>query len=418
MEKFEEKSYHALYFFLWPFFTLIFYLKNFRRPHAKNVMWLFTVFYAFTFAIGRESQESDIVSYMADVPLLHNLKLNFSGLIAHYQSLGEIDILRTVLAYLVSLFTANGYYLIIVYGIIFGYFYSRNMWYILDQLKGKTKFFTRVLLFCLFLIIPIWNLNGFRFWTASHIFLYGLLPYFFEGKKKSLIWCFLTPFVVHYSFLFALIPLGIYLIFGSKVKFYYAFFIISLFMSSININQFNNVIETYSPKILSDRSSSYRNEDKVEALRDGSLIAADSVWYERYYGLSVKYSLTALLLVLFWVSRITIKKNKVLLKMFSFILLFYGFANIISTIPSGERFVSVANLLTFSFLVIYFQNYIVNKKFFTLSKITTPFLVFFIVIAARMGLYSLSIMSIIGNPIIAIFAFGKNIALNDIIKGL
>src|SRR5690554_7418682 len=122
MAKSQQKSFHIIYFFLQPFFTLLYYLKNFRKPAAKNVMWLFTIFYAATFAIGVESQGSDIVSYMDDIVELNKLQLDFKGAVEYFQASGEIDISRTLIAVTLSYFTGNGYYLIIVYGVIFGFF--------------------------------------------------------------------------------------------------------------------------------------------------------------------------------------------------------------------------------------------------------------------------------------------------------
>lgn len=381
-------------------------------------MWLFTVFYAATFAIGSESKDSDILVYVSQVSVLNSLNLDFNGILAYYLVSGEIDVLRTFLAYLVSHFTANGFYLIIVFGIVFGYFFSRNIWYILDRLEGKTKSFTKILLFCLFLTIPIWHLNGFRFATAAHVFIFGLLPFLFEGKRKSLIWCLIVPFVIHYSFFIALIPLGAYLILGNKIKLYYIFFVLSIFMSAINISQFNKIIETYAPQILIERSSGYRGEANVESLRVEGRYGSDAVWYVKYYLNTLKFTLSAFLLVLYWVSKKTIHKNKDLLRLLSFILLFYGFANILSTIPSGYRFLRVANLLTLSFLVLYYQNTVIKKDFYRLSKLTIPFLIFYIIIALRLSWYSISFMTLFGNPITAIFTFGENTAINDIIKNL
>lgn len=414
----KQKSFHLIYFFLQPFFTLIYYLKNFRKPAAKNVMWLFTIFYAFTFAIGVESQNSDINSYMSDIPLLHSLKLSFEGILAYYYATGEIDVLRTILAYIVSYFTSDGFYLVIVYGVIYGYFFSRNMWYILDRLEGKTKFFTKILIFALFLVVPIWNLNGFRFWTATHVFMFGLLPYLFEGKKKSLIWCYLTPFIIHYSFITALAPLTIFLIFGNRVKLYYIFFVITLFTSAINIGQFNKLIDSYAPQSFADRSSSYRNEEKVETLRTEGKYGSDGVWYVTFSGYAVKYTMVAFLLLFYWTFRKSIKSNQQLLKLLSFLLLFYGFANILSSLPSGYRFLAVANLFTIAFLVLHLQNNKVNKDLYRLANLTAPLLIFFIFISLRYSWYSFSVMTIIGNPFTALYTFGENISLNDIIKGL
>ena len=383
------------------------------------MMWLFTIFYAATFAIGVESENSDINRYVDEVEYLSKIGIDFQGALQYFYSSGEIDISRTILAVLVSLFTSNGYHLIIVFGIIYGYFFSRNMWYILDRLEGKIKFFTRLLLFCLFLTVPIWFLNGFRFWTATHMFIFGLLPFLLEGKKKSLIWCFITPFMMHFGFLFALLPLSLYLLLGNKLKYYFIFFILSLFISNINISQFNNILKKYAPEIITERTESYRSEDKVEEYRNKEGSGSNTVWYARYYSKVYGWVTTAFLVALFLSYR---KKlmffDKGYLRLLSFIFLFFGFANLLSTIPSGGRFLNLAYLLSISALVLIMQNFPPRKNLIKLSKLATPFLIFFIIVALRLSWYSLSWMTIIGNPITSIFTFGENTALNDIIKGL
>lgn len=417
MGEHQQKSYHVIYFLLQPFFTLLYYLKNFRRPEAKNVMWLFTVFYAATFAVGVESEGSDIVRYMKEVTTLYDLNLSFNEVVLYYINSREVEVLRTLLAYLVSLYSNNGWYLIIVYGFIYGYFYSRNMWYVLEWIKGNSKVFTVVLIVCMFLTIPIWNLNGFRFWTAAHVFTYGLLPFVFERKKKSLIWCFITPFIFHYSFLIALVPLSIYLLFGDRIKIYFFLFIVSFFISEFDISQFNTLVEQYIPESIAERSSSYRDEDKVEALREGE-VKTDMVWYAKYYGRTLRWSIVALLILIYWGSRKTIKENQELLRLLSFIFLFFFFANLLATIPSGGRFLAIGNLIALAFLVLHLQNNKVKKEIHTLSKIATPFLLFFIIISLRTGVYSFSVMTLIGNPITAIFTLGENLSLNDLLKSL
>lgn len=418
MSKSQSTSYHFIYFLLQPFLTLLYYLKNFRKPAGKNVMWLFTIFYAFTFAIGVESQGSDINSYIHDIPLLHAKNLDFSGFLVYHKITGEVDILRNTLAYIISYFTGNGFYLIIVYGAIYGYFYSRNMWYILERLNGKLKIFTRIFLFALFLVVPIWYLNGFRFWTATHVFMFGLFPFLFEKKKKSLIWCFITPILIHYSFLVALVPLIIYLIIGNKLRLFYIIFITSFFISAVNITQVNSIIEEYAPQSWADRSASYRNEKKVERLRTEGKFSDDEVWYVRYSGIAVKYSIGIFLLVFYWTFKRKIHENQELFRLLSFVLLFYGMANILSTIPSGYRFLHVANLLALAFLTLHFQNNKINRDLVYLANATSPVFLLFIIVGFRLSWYSFSLMTILGNPITALFTFGDNISLNDIIKGL
>src|SRR5690554_3927162 len=152
---------HWTLFLVNPLITLFYAIRYFRMPSAKNIMWGFTVFFALTIAVGKESQNSDIVSYMAQVTELYGTSFSFSTAIEYFQNKEEIDILRTILAITVSRFTENGYVLLLVYGLIFGYFFSRNMWFVFDRLQGKLKWITVLLIICLFLITPIWKMGGF-----------------------------------------------------------------------------------------------------------------------------------------------------------------------------------------------------------------------------------------------------------------
>lgn len=413
------KSFHLIYFILSPFFTLIYYLNNYKKPKAKNVMWLFTIFYGATFSIGAESTGSDINRYIDEIVYLNTKIFDLNGILEYFYLSGEFDVLRIFLAFFVSSFTDNGYYLIIVYGIIFGYFYSRNMFYVLECLEGKTKRFTRILLFCMFLIVPIWFINGFRFWTATHVFLFGLLPYLLEEKKKSLIWCFLTPFLIHYSFFVAIVPLVIYLLLGNKLKFYFIFFIVTLFFSNIDISQLNKLIINYTPEILIERSDSYLNNEAVEVYRNSGLVDS-RVWYANYYLESLRWVLVVFLTYLYSVYlNSKLNKSKQKYEVFlGFTFLFMSVANILSTIPSGGRFLSLANLLAIIYIILIFQNYRNTKTLRGLSIVAIPFLIFFVVVAVRLSLYSMSVVSVFGNPLVAIITFGDNLSLNDIIKGL
>src|SRR5690606_13428260 len=175
----KSKSLHWIVFFLHPFLTLLYYLNKYRNPFTKNVIWLFTIYFSATVAIGVESQGSDINVYMADVELMSEVN-DLGGVINFYENSREIDVFRTFFAFVVSRITQNGYIYIIFLGAIFGYFYSRNLWMVIEVTKGKFKPYLIPLVFCLFLVIPIWNMGGFRFWTAAHIFLFGLLGYFLK----------------------------------------------------------------------------------------------------------------------------------------------------------------------------------------------------------------------------------------------
>lgn len=410
-----KKSYHLVYFLLQPFFTTLYYLYNFRKPAAKNVMWLFAVYYGATFAIGVESEGADIVSYISDVPRIHSMGFKPTDFLFYHMSTGEFDILRNFLAFFLSFFTDNGFYLIIIFGLIYGYFYSRNIWYILNLLEGKTKPYTRVLMFCLFLVIPLWSMNGFRFWTGAHVFIYGLLPFLYEKNRKSLIWCFITPFIFHYSFLSAVLPIIGYLVLGSRVRLYYIAFVFSFIFSEVNLDYFNKLVENYAPTSIIEKSEGYRSEEMQERKAEFKE-TRETVWYARYYKDTAKYVLAIYIFVIYVAYKRRQEEDVELMRLFSFVLLFFAFANIFSSIPSGYRFMKVSNFLTFSFLIVYYQNNKVPQAVTNLTGFAGVFLLLSYFVVLRISWYSFSVMTMFGNPFTAIYTFGENLSFNDVIK--
>jgi hypothetical protein len=415
MENLKNKSgyYAAILFLIWPFLAVASAFKNYSSGWGKNILWAFVAFYGFAFAIGAESTNSDINRYVQEVEYLHSIDMSPVEAIEYYEESGEVDVLRTFIAVTVSRFTGSQAVLTLIYGIIFGFFFSRNIWYVLKHLEGQIKPITIVLIVCLFLIIPIWQMNGFRFWTAAHVFIYGILPFLFENKRGRILICF-ASLLVHFAFL---VPVGIllcYLIAGNRLAIYFTFFIATFFISEINLTVLNNVIENYAPEIVQERSSSYRGEDKVEAFRED--VESNTVWYAKWYGKALGWSMMGFLAVLFWQGKTFFENNRRWLSLFSFVLLFYGVANLFNSLPSGGRYLAIANLLALALITLYIQNReqdVVMERF---VWIATPALLLFIIVAFRVGLYSMSATAVLGNPIIAMFFVGEHISLNDVMK--
>ena len=226
MEQHNAKSgfYSAILFLVWPLLALASAFRNYKSHWAKNMLWAFVAFYGFCFAIGAENSGADIVRYVAQYQELHDVNMTFATAQRYFIESGEIDIARTVIAIILSRFTDSQSVLTLVYGIIFGFFFSRNMWYVLEHFKGKIRPITILLFICFSLIVPIWNINGFRMWTAAHIFIYGLLPFLFEGKRGGVIISSLA-ILMHYAFI---VPVGIlymYLLLGNRMMIYFVFFL-------------------------------------------------------------------------------------------------------------------------------------------------------------------------------------------------
>lgn len=409
-----EAFYPWLLFLVWPFLSAVSAFRNYRQPWAKNVFWAFCAFYGLTFAIGAETEGMDIMAYIGGFQEMHGRTMSFDEVVAYFRSSGEIDILRTSISYVLSRFTGSQAVLTMTYGIVFGFFLSRNLWFLLDRLEGRLTLLTIMLATCFFLINPIWNINGFRMWTAAHIFLYGILPWLCDKNPKRL-WVSVLSIMVHFSFI---VPVGMaigYMLLGNRLNFYFAAYIITFFISEINITAINNLMEAYAPEILQERTIHYRTEGALE--RQG-LEEDNRNWYVRWHRKALTWSITGFMVVLFWMGRDYFKKNRGIMNLVCFTLLFYAGANVLSLLPSGGRFLTIGHLCAVALITLYVQNREKDKWLRRFVFISTPALLLYIIVAIRTSLYSVSAASVLGNPIIAFFITGENLSLNDVMRML
>jgi len=406
-----------------PFFASITAIRSYKAPWAKNVVWAFVVFYGFTFAIAKESVDADINRYLDDLKELYGRSLSLIDILEIFKESGEADVVRTLIAIIVSRFSQSAAVLTAVYGFIFGFFFTRSFWYILDRLQGRLKGTVIFFLLVFFLVNPIWNINGFRFNTAAFVFVYGLLPYLYENKKGKLLFCAIS-ILFHFSYLFLIVVLVIYLLAGNRKNIYFGFFVVSVFIGNINIVQFNNFMEQNLPDIFLERSKTYREEDRVDEFREsdksvkveretGQYIKKN--WYAVYYLKCLYWSITLLLLGMYIFGKNIFAGSKWLMNGYCFSLLIFGAGNLMQSLPSGERYMMIAGLVSVSVIIFYLQNQAYEKYISKLTLIAMPLLIIYVIVSLRTGLYTISVNTILGNPFFAILT-DYNLSLNDIIK--
>lgn len=402
-------------FFFHPFSSLIWSLRNLDKKIASNLLWMFITYLGCTWSLI-DGSTSDSVKYMSTVSMLNKSDYSFRE---YYLWTGDIDFFSDFLTYVISRFTDSGWILMIFQAFIFGFFFSRNMSFVFKKLEGRISIITGFVFLVLFMVVPIWNINGFRFWTATHIFIFGLFLYFFEGNKKSLIWCFSTPFVFHYAFIVPVLILSIFLLTKNRLNLYFGFFVFSLFFSEFDVKQFNNVVEQYVPEQFDNRSSSYRTEQNVEQKLESEnedVFSGNVSWYAVLYNRALVWAVDIYIFLLYFRRKVLMEIDPKLLYAFSFVLLFMGFANLLSNLPSGSRYLYVPLLLVLSIILIYVQKNSADLIARRVLKMTVPFLMFFLIVVIRIGFYFVSISTIFGNPVVAIFTFGNNIPLDNLIK--
>ncbi|MEX0719967.1 MAG: EpsG family protein [Balneolaceae bacterium] len=385
-------------FLVWPFFALLAAIKSYRKNWAKNIVWAFTFFYGMTFIILADSL-ADSVRYAEQLEIMHKGGWTLPYFISQLFAIGGFeDIYQPLLTFIVSRFTDNYSVLFAIFGFVLGYFYSRNVWYLIDYSKKKIGLAAILLILVFAFTIHIgFGINGVRMWTASHIFIFGLFKYLLEQKKSGL-WFICSTFLVHFSFIAPIVIFLSYLFMGNKVYIYFGIVVLSLFINQLDFELGRSLL-SFLPNIYSEAANpyvSYATEERVLSSSSG-----DDPWFYVWGRLLFKWSILIMgSYILFYQKAIF--NNERIKSLFSFGLLLYGIFNILSYFPSVGRFLSIANMLLLAVYILLLCN-LNDKKYNMLILLLSPGLLLFLAFQVRMFLEYPSYLMVLGNPFIVPF---------------
>lgn len=340
-----------LLFLIWPAFAMLFSILNYRSSYAKNVIWLSVAFFGFSFVIARDGADSG--AYKNILLSFHEMEIGFFELI-HQIYLGEIargDYVQSIITYWVSRFTDDYRILFMCFGLFMGYFYSRNIWYLIQKVNGRIKPLAVPLLLFFALIVPFWQMNGFRFWTATHMFVFGALPFLLDKKKGYLLVALATP-LLHIGFLFPAIALLAYAIIGTRKYIWIPIFIASVFLLNLDLSTLIGFIPQ-SDNIAAERLGGYANEQYAQKI---SYLTQGSAWYVEWKREAINYVSILVIAGILLCYRRRIKEYG-LERLFYFCVLMFSITSIIEVIPSMGRFFSIAHLSLFALLFLFVQRH-------------------------------------------------------------
>lgn len=414
----EEKRTALLYyisFFVWPFGVMVDGLRHWRQPWAKNVFWLFCIFFGYAFIISENVDDSaDSARYAQTLIEYSSSNLDLRSLFRSFYSASStyVDIAQPLITFMVSRFTSDPRILFAVFAFIFGYFHSRNVWYLLNKIKGELNFIVLLFLFVFVLLNPIWSINGFRMWTGAQIFLFGAIPYLFEGKLRLLIWPVLSVFF-HFSFIIPLLILFIYIVFKNRITIYIVLFIATSFIKEIDLQALHSYL-SFLPSVFQLRTAGYTNLDYAESL---TMAVQALNWYIPFVSKALAWVIYLIVIYIYFFSRTLLKEREGLMCLFCFAVLFYSIANILSLVPSGGRFINVASTFMFGLFVLFLSHSRRTVVLDVVKGISVPLLLLFSLVMIRAGMDYFGLSTIIGNPLFTALG-AKSAPLIQEIKGL
>lgn len=168
-------NYTLLVFLFSPLLALIISIKNYKEVWAKNIVLLFSGFYGFMFVIGNAG--SDINRYKSRFEENLNININLLDYLKLLFKEEKYDFIQPFLSYFVSCFTSDFRIFLLLIGLIFGFFLSRNIWYVISIVNNKPRWFSILFILVFSFIYAIWDINVMRFTLAAHIFFMAYLTY-------------------------------------------------------------------------------------------------------------------------------------------------------------------------------------------------------------------------------------------------
>jgi hypothetical protein len=165
--------------------------------YLSNTIWFFIALYSINIDIPRLGTGPDISRYCKH----YFIGLDFLDLGWEYFFNDEVfDFINPLFQIIAVNISFDYRVLLLFYGLFFGFFYSRNFKYFFDLINKRNdlnKVVKYIFTLVLLMILPFYDLNGFRFWSAMQILVYAMLV----RKDFKLVYLFLAA-LTHFSFWF------------------------------------------------------------------------------------------------------------------------------------------------------------------------------------------------------------------------
>jgi len=353
--QFADTRNYLVLFFLWPFMAFLVAVANFSRKEARNIIWLFLVYYGLSFV----NNNTGVDAYRYALSLKANALLPFNDflkIIGGLYSDTSVDIIEPLISFIVSRFTSDDALYFGVWAAIFGFFWLNSIHLLYQRCKINQGWNTTTLMFFFILTLPITTISGVRMWTAAWIFFYGSYRVITERNSIYLLLA-LSASLVHWSFITANAILIIYYLLGNRNTIYLPLALSSFIIPQLAAPLFKT-IALRAGGGLQQRYAGYSSDAYLQVVQEG---AAQSAWFMRISTDIVFYFLL-LAIALVQLRHGSLMKEKAERNLFSFLLLFLAFVNFGMPIPSfGGRFLVLFFLFATAYLLFYFVKVPGNK---------------------------------------------------------
>lgn len=378
-------------FLVSPFFSLLLGSGLYKKKIFANLIWFFCAYAGYNFVIGNEG--SDINRYKERFIIHSTSRIAITDFIKETIDKGDFDFLQPTISFIISKITDDFRIVLLIIGGIYGFFFSRNIWVVLNVFDKRPNRHNILFLIIFSSLFAFWDINVMRFTLATHIFLYGWILLNFEKRKLGYFFLLLAIFF-HFSFTIIVILTLISNLIASKyIKYLFALYIISFFISEISISFYKEQLN-FLPEIFQSKSESFLNEEYAQLRIDKT---EEKSFIGKYYQDSMKYGVLILMIHLFYI-RYRFIDNQKNINLLAFCFLCLGVFNVLNLIPSMNRFLFVTYLFVFVLFYHTFQKGLSSKDKSVIA-FAYPFMIIYILTKIRIGFEFTSVFTYLGGPI-------------------
>ena len=340
---------YLLLFIVWPFLALVTALSNYSRKESKNVVYLFLIYYGFTFVVGNAGNDAERYLYgfktYAELPFSDFFKI-VGGI---YSSDSSVDIIEPLISFIISRFASHHSFLFAAYAALFGFFYLKSINLLHERYQENPGYNALIHFVFFIMILPISAINGFRMWTAAWIFFFGAYHVVLNRDPKYLL-ITLGASLVHFSYLSVNAILIIYYLAGNRNVIYLPLAVLSFIVPQLVTPYIQSISGILSGGLRS-RVEMYSSETSILGRQEN---AEQLIWFMKISSDLVLYYLILAILII-QVKKRSIIQNVSEKNLFSFLLLFLTFVNFGMQIPSfGGRFQTIFFMFATLYVFLYY----------------------------------------------------------------
>lgn len=353
-------------FLISPFLSILLFSKKYKTKQYLNLVWFFFAFLGYILVTNNESGDS----YRYTMMFKEYAALSFEGQLNYFTDDARLDLFRPVTFRFISSFTSNPKIYFAFVAFFFGYFYSRILGFMFQNIHQKLNLILVLIIVNYLFFLNFYGFQFVRFNTATVLFIYFLLKYYLEEKKKKYLLLTGLSIFIHFTYVFPVSFLLIYQFLPTFRKLYFYGFMITAIFTVVEFDYLASNLESYLPQELESRKGYLDSEYKERITLD----AQEANWYIKIRGPWIKYTSLMLLVLSYLTYKKSLYYNPKYEELISFLLFFGIFANIVSIVPSGSRFLSITYATLWLILITVLVN---NYQIFFRKAILKYYLIVF-----------------------------------------